>query len=125
MGKERVGPRVHVVEVDQGVRDSLAYLLASYGFDVCAHAGVEPFLACLDAGVSGCLVLSPRTGDAARLGADASFRRARFGVVLLIEPYPDLDSTTVVPRPVAVLSKPVRPETLVARVRQALATADR
>jgi FixJ family two-component response regulator len=53
-------PRVHVVDDDEAMRDSLKWLLESRGLKVQLYASGEEFLQAFDNGFCGCLVLDVR-----------------------------------------------------------------
>ena len=53
-------PRVHVVDDDEAMRDSLKWLLESRGLKVELYASGEEFLQAFDNGFCGCLVLDVR-----------------------------------------------------------------
>jgi len=52
--------RVYIVDDDEAMRDSLAWLLESQGFAVTAYASAEDFLAACRDGMAGCIVLDVR-----------------------------------------------------------------
>ena len=52
--------RVYIVDDDEAMRDSLAWLLESQGFAVTAFASAEDFLAACHDGMAGCIVLDVR-----------------------------------------------------------------
>ncbi len=52
--------RVYIVDDDEAMRDSLAWLLESQGFAVEAYASAEDFLAAFRDGMTGCVVLDVR-----------------------------------------------------------------
>lgn len=52
--------RVYIVDDDEAMRDSLAWLLESQGFAVAAYASAEDFLATCHDDMAGCLVLDVR-----------------------------------------------------------------
>ena len=52
--------RVHIVDDDEALRDSLVWLLESQGFAVTAYASAEAFLAACHDDMAGCLVLDVR-----------------------------------------------------------------
>lgn len=54
------GPRVYLVDDDQGVREAIALLLRTYGMSVETFAGPETFLAHVDAERPGCLLIDLR-----------------------------------------------------------------
>jgi len=53
-------PRVHIVDDDEAMRDSLKWLLESRGLEVELYASGEEFLRRFDSGFCGCLVLDVR-----------------------------------------------------------------
>jgi FixJ family two-component response regulator len=53
-------PRVHIVDDDEAMRDSLKWLLESRGLKVELYASGEEFLRAFDRGFCGCLVLDVR-----------------------------------------------------------------
>ncbi len=53
-------PRVHIVDDDEAMRDSLKWLLESRGLQVELYASGEAFLAAFNDGFCGCLVLDVR-----------------------------------------------------------------
>jgi FixJ family two-component response regulator len=53
-------PRVHIVDDDEAMRDSLKWLLESRGLEVELYASGEAFLKAFDNGFCGCLVLDVR-----------------------------------------------------------------
>ena len=52
--------RVHIVDDDEAMRDSLKWLLESHGLEVELYPSGETFLAAFDRGFGGCLVLDVR-----------------------------------------------------------------
>lgn len=52
--------RVYIVDDDEAMRDSLAWLLESQGFAVAAYASAEDFLAACRDDMTGCIVLDVR-----------------------------------------------------------------
>ncbi len=52
--------RVYIVDDDEAMRDSLAWLLESQGFAVDPYASAEDFLAAFRDGMTGCVVLDVR-----------------------------------------------------------------
>ena len=52
--------RVYIVDDDEAMRDSLAWLLESQGFAVTAYSSAEDFLAACRDGMAGCIVLDVR-----------------------------------------------------------------
>ena len=53
-------PRVHIVDDDEAMRDSLKWLLESRGLEVELYASAEEFLRAFNDGFCGCLVLDVR-----------------------------------------------------------------
>ena len=56
-------PRVHIVDDDDAMRDSLKWLLESRGLEVELYPSGEAFLAAFNSGFGGCLVLDVRMPD--------------------------------------------------------------
>ena len=54
---------VHLVDDDEAVRDSLAALLETHGFEVACYASAAAFLAGCPAGAAGCLLTDIRMPD--------------------------------------------------------------
>ena len=52
--------RVYIIDDDEAMRDSLAWLLESQGLRVAAYAAAEDFLAACGEGMAGCIVLDVR-----------------------------------------------------------------
>jgi FixJ family two-component response regulator len=52
--------RVHIVDDDEAMRDSLKWLLESHGLEVELYASGDAFLAAFNSGFRGCLVLDVR-----------------------------------------------------------------
>ncbi|TSA11742.1 MAG: DNA-binding response regulator [Betaproteobacteria bacterium] len=53
-------PKVHIVDDDEAMRDSLKWLLESRGFSVALYPTGEAFIAAFDSDFCGCLVLDVR-----------------------------------------------------------------
>jgi len=53
-------PRVYIVDDDEAIRDSLAWLLQSRGIESVAYASASAFLDACDATFAGCIVLDVR-----------------------------------------------------------------
>jgi two-component system response regulator FixJ len=112
---------VHIVDDDQAVLDSVAFLLRAAGFPVSTHARPDRFIAALDGSHRGCVLLDvqmPGTG-----GMDVVERlrslAPSLSVVLMtgsIETLPSASSLGVF----AVLEKPVNGERLIECVEGAL-----
>ena len=60
MADEAQQQYVYIVDDDEAMRDSLAWLVESQGFRVCAYASAEEFLGAYQADMAGCLVLDVR-----------------------------------------------------------------
>ncbi len=56
-------PRVHVIDDDDAVRDSLAFLLRAAHFDVVAYQSATHFLATLTRDTDGCVITDVRMPD--------------------------------------------------------------
>ena len=52
--------KVHVIDDDEALRDSLVWMLESHGYQVAAHDSAEAFLAVCNPDMAGCIVLDVR-----------------------------------------------------------------
>lgn len=76
---------VHVIDDDEGVRDSLRMLLEAAGFEVQAYGSAEDFLEHADTAPAGCVVTDVRMPQMSGLDLlhRLADRRARFPVIVL------------------------------------------
>ena len=119
---------VHVIDDDEGVRDSLGILLESAGFAVRTHASASSFLASASERGEGCVVTDVRMPEMD--GLELQRRLAALG-----NPMPVVVMTGHADVPIAVeamkagavdfLEKPFGDEQLLAAVRSALALSQR
>jgi two-component system response regulator FixJ len=114
---------IYIVEDDEPLRDSLAALFESEGFDVSSFASAKDFLAHYHPDRAVCLVLDldvPRNGGLdlmAILGA----RQHRIPTIVLTgKADPALRARMLGLGAASVLVKPTNPDTLIASVRQSL-----
>lgn len=122
MTKE-TNPSVYVVEDDEPLRDSLAALFESEGFDVSSFASAKDFLAHYHPDKTACLVLDldvPRNGGVdlmAILGA----RQHRIPIIVLTgKADPAVRARMLGLGAASVFVKPTNPDKLIASVRQSL-----
>lgn len=119
-----ISGRVHVIDDDDAVRDSLAMLLDAVGFQVTAYASATAFLDGLDGAPSGCIVTDVCMPEVSGLDLlrRLSDRLGQFPVIVLT-------GEADVPMAVEALKngardfieKPYPPDAIIAAVRQALA----
>jgi two-component system response regulator FixJ len=117
---------VHVIDADPAVRTLLAGLLGGAGCFVSLHPSMESFFARSSGTVPGCVIADLGTGGLEILRRQEVADRRLTPVILLAA-----DATAPVVIEVFragaldLVEKPVRPEPLLARVREALAAAAR
>jgi len=115
--------RVHVIDDDEAVRDSLATLLEASGFAVSAYASATAFLGDIEATPSGCVVtdVSMPEMTGLELLRRLSDRLAQFPVIVLTG---EADVPTAVEAlkngALDLIEKPYSAETIIAAVRQAM-----
>lgn len=113
------GTRVLLVDDDEDARDGLAHLLAATGFEVRTAGALAAAFAAVEAFRPSVVVTDIALGDES--GWDLVRRlRARDALlpVLVLSGDPDIHEIAAREQPASVLSKPVNPGTLVARIRQ-------
>jgi len=76
--------RVHVLDDDEDIRDSLGSLLRAEGFCVVLHATEDEFIAAHDGTVPSCLLLDIRLGKADGLEVQDGLRRRDVAVPVII-----------------------------------------
>lgn len=117
------GGRVHVIDDDDAVRDSLATLLEASGFAVSAYASATAFLDGVETTPSGCVVtdVSMPEMTGLELLRRLSDRLAQFPVIVLTG---EADVPTAVEAlkngALDLIEKPYSAETIIAAVRQAM-----
>jgi two-component system, LuxR family, response regulator FixJ len=116
-------PVVHIIDDDQAVRDSLAFLLQSMRIPATAHESATSFLASLSAGQQGCIVTDIRMPDVS--GIDLLRRVKEMNVqmpVIVITGHGDVPLAVEAMKLGAFdfLEKPFNDEAIVTAVRSAL-----
>ena len=71
---------VHVVDDDEALRDSLAWMLEANGYTVAAHASADSFLVGLTDGMTGCVLLDVRMPGMSGLELFEELQRRRCGL---------------------------------------------
>jgi len=118
------GAGILVVDDDEGVRDSVAALLASHGFAVETFASAADFLLAVSATSRGCVLLDVRLPD--MTGLEVLGKLSERGIhlpVVMITAYGDVPLAVAAMRAGATdfLEKPYAEEDLVERIADALA----
>jgi len=116
-------PVVHVIDDDEAVRDSLAFLLESSGFKAIAHSSATDFLAALPTLPTGCIITDIRMPEMS--GLDLVRRLNESGVshpVIVITGHGDvpLAVETMKAGVMDFIEKPFEDELILAAVRGAL-----
>lgn len=122
------GQTVFVVDDDPAVRDSIAVMLDQAGFRVCPFASPREFLDVYSPRDAGCLILDLRMPEMSGLEVQQALQRLGPSLpVIFLTGYGDVPTTVRAIKGGAIdfLEKPVTPDTLVDRVRHALAEDDR
>ncbi len=115
---------VHIIDDDDAVRDSMAVLLETRGFDVATYASGRAFLA--QGEVAGCVVTDVQMPDMDGLQLLRAFRARTPDVPVLLVTARSrrvLADDAVAHGARAVIEKPFRPDDLVALVQAAMADA--
>lgn len=115
---------VHIIDDDAAVRDSMAVMLETRGFDVATYASGRAFLA--QGEVAGCVVTDVQMPDMDGLQLLRAFRARTPDVPVLLVTARSrraLADDAVAQGAQAVIEKPFRPDDLVAMVQAALAGA--
>jgi two-component system response regulator FixJ len=121
-------PTVFVVDDEPAVRESLQSLLEAEGFRAAVYKSAEEFLAAYRPGKPGCLVLDVRMHGVNGLELQTKLQRDQPGVpIIIISAHGDIPSVVRAMKRGALdfLEKPVDPQTLLKRIRQALAADER
>ena len=116
-------PTVFIVDNDQSLRDSLAWLVESAGFQVETFASAEAFLAACDAQHAGCLILDIRLPGISGLTLQEELlQRAVKLPVIVITGYADVDTAVRVLKTGAFdfIEKPFGDQVILERITQAI-----
>lgn len=116
-------PTVFIVDNDESLRDSLAWLVESSGFRAETFASAEAFLAACDAQRAGCLILDVRLpGISGVTLQEELLQRAVKLPVIVITGYADVDTAVRVLKTGAFdfIEKPFGDQIILERVTQAI-----
>src|SRR5262245_34219214 len=114
---------VHVIDDDEAMRDSLAFLLRSVGLDVQTHESAAAFLDLVPTVEAGCIISDVRMPGVSGIDLLRRLRELKFGVpVIVITGHGDVPLAVEAMKIGAVdfLEKPFDDEALLASVRSAL-----
>ena len=116
-------PRIAIVDDDESVRQGLANLISSVGYEAELYASAEEFLACPEAGEAACLVLDLRMPGMG--GLELQRRLATRGggpPVIIITAHGDDEARAeaLAAGAVAFLKKPFKEETILGAISFAL-----
>jgi two-component system response regulator FixJ len=115
--------RVHIIDDDEAVRDSLSFLLRTAAFDVAAYQSATHFLEALTKDIEGCVITDMRMPDLSGLDLLRQLRSASFALpVIMITGHGDIQLAVEAMKAGAVdfLEKPFDDERVLAAVRTAL-----
>lgn len=118
------GAMVHVIDDDDGVRDSLAMLLEASGFTVIAYASATEFLDGLSTAPSGCVITDVQMPEISGLDLlrRLSDRLPQFPVIVLTGAADVAMAVEALKNgALDLIEKPYAAETIITAVRQALA----
>jgi two-component system, LuxR family, response regulator FixJ len=116
-------PTVFVVDDNPGLRRSLKALLEAAGLPVETYASADEFLAHWDAGRPGCILLDVRLRGSNGLDLQDELRRRRVTLpTIVVTGYADVPTSVRAFKAGAIdfLQKPVPPQKLLQRIREAL-----
>ena len=117
-------PHISVVDDDASVREALANLISSVGYEVELYASAEEFLASTDVSTAACLVLDlrmPGMGGLELLRLLAGEGRETPVIVVTAHGDDEARAESLAAGAVAFLNKPFKEETLLGAIDSALA----
>ncbi|HET7718173.1 MAG TPA: response regulator [Bauldia sp.] len=117
-------PMVHVIDDDEAVRTSLAYLLTLHDFEVATYESGAAFLRAAAAGLSGCVLTDARMPGMNGVELLKQLSEMNFSLpIVVMTGYNDGKITKAMTGfgPVALLEKPFDHDLLIATLRSALA----
>jgi two-component system response regulator FixJ len=117
--------RVHVIDDDEAVRDSLSFLLRTAAFDVVTHQSATHFLESLTKDTQGCVITDVRMPDMSGIDLLRRLRSSGCSLpVIVITGHGDIQLAVEAMKAGAVdfLEKPFDDERVLAAVRTALET---
>ncbi|MEZ6197825.1 MAG: response regulator transcription factor [Planctomycetota bacterium] len=115
--------RVHVVDDDPAMRDSIRFLLESVGLPVVCFDSAESFLSACDQDVRGCVILDVRMPGMSGMQLHARLRERDFRIpVIIVTAHSDVPMAVAAMRSGAfdLIEKPFSDQVLIDRVREAL-----
>lgn len=118
---------VHIIDDDEAVRDSLAILLETRGFEVATYASAQAFLDHAESGVTGCVVTDVQMPEMNGLQLLRAFKARNLHVPVLVVTARSgraLADEAMAQGARAVIEKPFAPDAFVAAVQAALDDAN-
>ncbi|OHB28457.1 MAG: hypothetical protein A2790_15690 [Phenylobacterium sp. RIFCSPHIGHO2_01_FULL_69_31] len=119
-------PAVHVIDDDEAVRDSLAIMLETRGFDVTTYATAQAFLSQAERGLAGCVITDIQMPEMNGLQLLRAFNARNMHIPVLVvtaRASRTLAQEALAQGARAVIEKPFAPEFLVEAVQAALDAA--
>jgi two-component system response regulator FixJ len=119
-------PAVHVIDDDEAVRDSLAIMLETRGFDVTTYATAQAFLSQAERGLAGCVITDIQMPEMNGLQLLRAFNALNLHIPVLVvtaRASRTLAQEALAQGARAVIEKPFAPEFLVEAVQAALDAA--
>ncbi len=119
-------PAVHIIDDDEAVRDSLAIMLETRGFEVTTYATAQAFLSQAERGVAGCVITDIQMPEMNGLQLLRAFRAQNMHIPVLVvtaRASRTLAEEALAQGARAVIEKPFAPEILVRAVQAAVDTA--
>ena len=120
---ENGGARVHVVDDDPAMRDSVSFLLESVGIDVTCYDHAEDFLAKYSPDMRGCVLLDVRMPGMSGLQLHAKLKEESIRIpVIIVTAHSDVPMAVAAMRSGAfdLIEKPYNDQVLIDRVREAI-----
>jgi len=114
---------VHIIDDDEAVRDSLAILLETRGFEVATYGSAQAFLDHAESGVTGCVVTDVQMPEMNGLQLLRAFKARNLHVPVLVVTARSgraLADEAMAQGARAVIEKPFAPDAFVAAVQSAL-----
>lgn len=121
--QDNIPSKVHVVDDDPGMRDSVSFLLESVGIDVACYESAEDFLERYDAQMRGCLLLDVRMPGMSGLQLHEKLREESIKLpVIIVTAHSDVPMAVAAMRNGAfdLIEKPYNDQLLIDRVREAI-----
>ena len=119
-------PAVHIIDDDEAVRDSLAIMLETRGFDVTTYATAQAFLSQAERGLAGCVITDIQMPEMNGLQLLRAFNARNMHIPVLVvtaRASRTLAQEALAQGARAVIEKPFAPEFLVEAVQAALDAA--